>query len=206
MLALTPELVLRAYSAGIFPMAETADDAEVFWVDPERRGILPLNRFHVPKRLRRTLRRTPYQVRIDTAFDTVIAACAAPRPDHPDTWINEGIRDVYSQLHRQGHAHSVESWDGETLVGGLYGVAINAVFFGESMFSRAPDASKIALVHLVERLRTGGYRLLDTQFVTDHLAQFGAVEISRASYHRMLAKALQHPARFDVPLPTPATT
>jgi leucyl/phenylalanyl-tRNA--protein transferase len=197
MLTLTPELVLRAYSAGIFPMAETADDPEVFWVDPERRGILPLNGFHVPRRLQRTLRRKPYEVRIDTAFDAVIAACAEPRPDHPDTWINDAIRSAYSQLHRLGHAHSVECWKEDALVGGLYGVAINAVFFGESMFARATDASKVALVHLVERMRERGFRLLDTQFVTEHLRQFGAVEIGRASYHRMLAKALEHPARFN---------
>jgi leucyl/phenylalanyl-tRNA--protein transferase len=196
-LTLTPELVLRAYAAGIFPMAETAGDPEVFWVDPVQRGILPLNGFHVPRRLQRTLRREPFEVRINAAFDAVVAACAEPRPDHPETWINDSIRSVYGQLHRIGHAHSVECWQDGALVGGLYGVAINAVFFGESMFARATDASKVALVHLVERMRERNFRLLDTQFVTEHLRQFGAVEIGRASYHRMLAKALEHPARFN---------
>lgn len=193
---LTPELVLRAYSVGVFPMSERADDPDVFWVDPEMRGILPLDAFHAPKRLLKTYRRKPFAITVNKAFDQVIAACTEPRPGHPETWINEPIRDVYCTLHRQGHAHSVECWSGDALVGGLYGVAINAAFFGESMFSRRTDASKIALIFLVERMRERGYCLLDTQFVTDHLSQFGAIEITRAAYQRKLAFALAQPASF----------
>ncbi|MEZ5670064.1 MAG: leucyl/phenylalanyl-tRNA--protein transferase [Alphaproteobacteria bacterium] len=194
---LTPDLLLRAYAAGIFPMAERADDPEVFWIDPEMRGILPLDRFHLPRRLARTWRRQPFRITVDRAFEAVIEACAAPRPGHPDTWINASIRAAYVALHRQGFAHSVECWDGDTLVGGLYGVSLNAAFFGESMFSHRTDASKIALVFLVERLRQRGFRLLDTQFVTEHLRQFGATEIPRAAYQRLLAHALAHSAKFD---------
>lgn len=197
LLKMTPELVLRAYSAGVFPMAERADDPEVFWVDPEQRGVLPLDEFHVPKRLARTYRQSPFRISVNTAFDAVIAACAEPRPNQPETWINKGIREVYCALHRRGHAHSVECWDGGALVGGLYGVAINAAFFGESMFSRQTDASKIALIYLVKRLQQRGFQLLDTQFVTEHLRQFGAREISRATYHRQLAFAMSQPASFD---------
>lgn len=195
-LKMTPELVLRAYSAGVFPMAENAADPEVFWVDPELRGVLPLDRFHIPKRLERTWRRQPFTLHINRAFDAVVAACAEPRPGHPETWINRPIREVYSALHRRGYAHSVECWSGDELVGGLYGVSINAAFFGESMFSRRTDASKIALIRLVEQLRERNFMLLDTQFVTEHLRQFGAVEISRAAYQRQLAHALARPARF----------
>ena len=195
-LKMTPELVLRAYTAGVFPMAEHAGDPDVFWVDPEQRGVLPLDRFHVPKRLQRTWRHHPFRLSVNEAFDRVVAACADPRPGHPETWINGPIRDVYSALHRRGFGHSVECWEEGELVGGLYGVAINAAFFGESMFSRRTDASKIALIHLVERLRERGFLLLDTQFVTDHLRQFGATEIPRAAYHRQLAHALGHPASF----------
>lgn len=197
LLKMTPELVLRAYSAGVFPMAERADDPEVFWVDPELRGVLPLDAFHVPKRLARTYRRQPFRITANTAFEKVIAACAEPRPTQPETWINASIREVYCALHRRGHAHSVECWDGETLVGGLYGVAINAAFFGESMFSRRTDASKIALIYLVNRLKERDFHLLDTQFVTEHLRQFGATEISRTNYHRQLAYAMSQPASFD---------
>ena len=193
---LTPDLLLRAYSAGIFPMAERADDPEVFWVDPEIRGILPLNQFQVPKRLARKWRQRPFAITTDTAFEAVIDACAAPRYDNGETWINGPIRQAYAALHRAGHAHSVECWDGELLAGGLYGVSINAAFFGESMFSRRTDASKIALIHLVERLRERDFRLLDTQFVTDHLRQFGAVEVTRAAYQRLLGHALALPASF----------
>jgi leucyl/phenylalanyl-tRNA--protein transferase len=191
MIALTPELLLRAYAAGIFPMAEAADDPEVFWVDPEQRGILPLDGFHLPRRLARTLRREVFDVRCDEAFEAVVRGCAGPAPDRPKTWINEEIVRLYAALHRLGFAHSVETWRDGELVGGLYGVALGAAFFGESMYSRATDASKVALAQLVARLRLGGFRLLDAQFVTEHLQQFGAVEISRAQYHRRLTAALQ---------------
>jgi leucyl/phenylalanyl-tRNA--protein transferase len=190
MIALTPELLLRAYAAGIFPMAEAAEDPDVFWVDPEQRGILPLDRFHLPRRLARTLRRDLFEVRCDAAFEAVVRGCAEPTPERPKTWINEEIVRLYGALHRLGFAHSVEAWRGGNLVGGLYGVALGAAFFGESMYSRVTDASKVALAHLVARLRLGGFRLLDTQFVTEHLQQFGAVEVSRAQYHRRLAAAL----------------
>lgn len=191
MIALTPELLLRAYAAGIFPMAETADDPDVFWVDPEQRGILPLDGFHLPRRLARTLRQDVFDVRCDAAFEAVVRGCAEPTPERPKTWINEEIVRLYAALHRLGFAHSVEAWRGSELVGGLYGVALGAAFFGESMYSRVTDASKVALAQLVARLRLGGFRLLDTQFVTDHLQQFGALEISRAQYHRRLTAAIQ---------------
>ncbi len=191
MITLTPELLLRAYAAGIFPMAEAADDPEVFWVDPEQRGILPLDGFHLPRRLARTLRQDIFDVRCDGAFEAVVRGCAEPTPDRPKTWINEEILRLYAALHRLGFAHSVETWRDGELVGGLYGVALGAAFFGESMYSRVTDASKVALAQLVARLRLGGFRLLDTQFVTEHLQQFGALEISRAQYHRRLMAALQ---------------
>ena len=191
MIALTPELLLRAYAAGIFPMAETADDPDVFWVDPEQRGILPLDRFHLPRRLARTLRQDIFEVRCDAVFEAVVRGCAEPTPERPKTWINEEIVRLYAALHRLGFAHSVETWRDGELVGGLYGVALGAAFFGESMYSRVTDASKVALAQLVARLRLGGFRLLDTQFVTDHLQQFGAIEISRAQYHRRLTAAIQ---------------
>lgn len=194
MIALTPELLLRAYAAGIFPMAETAEDPDVFWVDPEQRGILPLDGFHLPRRLARTLRQDVFDVRCDAAFEAVVRGCAEPTPERPKTWINEEIVRLYAALHRLGFAHSVETWRGGELVGGLYGVALGAAFFGESMYSRVTDASKVALAQLVARLRLGGFRLLDTQFVTDHLQQFGAVEISRTQYHRRLTAAIQRKA------------
>jgi leucyl/phenylalanyl-tRNA--protein transferase len=195
---LTPALLLRAYAAGIFPMAETQESDELFWVDPEERGILPLDGFHLPRRLRRTLRSDPFEVGCDADFEGVIDGCAEPAPDRPKTWINGEIRRLYAALHRQGFAHCIECrLDGE-LVGGLYGVAIGGAFFGESMFSRATDASKVALAHLVARLKLGGYRLLDTQFVTTHLAQFGAIEIPREAYHHRLAEALRAPAYFPL--------
>ena len=171
-------------------MAEDRDDPELFWVDPERRGILPLDGFHVPRRLARTVRNDRYRVTSDRAFDAVIEACAAPAPDRPRTWINTEIRRLYSALHEAGYVHSVETWDGQDLVGGLYGVCIGGAFFGETMFSRARDASKVALVHLVARLRAGGFHLLDAQFTTEHLQQFGACEVTRFRYRRMLADAL----------------
>jgi leucyl/phenylalanyl-tRNA--protein transferase len=190
MIALTPELLLRAYAAGIFPMAETADDPDVFWVDPEQRGILPLDGFHLPRRLARTLRQDVFDVRCNAAFEAVVRGCAEPTAERPKTWINDEIVRLYAALHRLGFAHSVETWRDGELVGGLYGVALGAAFFGESMYSRVTDASKVALAHLVARLRLGGFRLLDTQFVTGHLQQFGALEISRAQYHRRLTAAL----------------
>jgi leucyl/phenylalanyl-tRNA--protein transferase len=197
MTALTPDLLLRAYAAGIFPMADSAEDPEIFWVDPEWRGIIPLRTFHVPQRLRRTIRSGVFQVRCDSAFVDVIRGCAAPAPDRPRTWINEEIVKIYTELFRRGFAHSVETWYEGELVGGLYGVSINGAFFGESMFSRTTDASKVALVHLVARLIRSGYILLDTQFVTEHLQRFGAVEIPRAEYRRRLSVALATPALFQ---------
>jgi leucyl/phenylalanyl-tRNA--protein transferase len=198
---LTPELLLRAYAIGIFPMAEDADDPDIFWVDPERRGILPLEAFHVPKRLRRTIRQGRFEIRVDNAFEGVMRGCAEPGPDRPTTWINERILALYGTLFRLGHAHSVEAWRDGELAGGLYGVRLGAAFFGESMFSRVPDASKVALVHLVARLKRGGFKLCDTQFVTRHLAQFGAIEIPRAAYRRRLAAALRSEARLPLEIP-----
>jgi leucyl/phenylalanyl-tRNA---protein transferase len=196
MVTLTPELLLEAYAAGIFPMAEGADDRELFWVDPVRRGVLPLDGFHVPRRLARTLRGGRFEIRCDSAFEPVMRSCAAASDDRPQTWINDEIVTLYTELFRRGAAHSVESWlDGE-LVGGLYGVHLGAVFFGESMFSRVTDASKVALVHLVARLRQGGFTLLDTQFVTEHLQRFGAIEIPRREYHSRLQAALARRAYF----------
>ncbi len=177
-------------------MGESRDDPTIYWVDPESRGILPIASFHIPRRLRRTLRRTPFRVSVDHAFGAVIEACSEPANGRPTTWINNRIIELYSDLHRMGYGHSVECWDGERLVGGLYGVSIGAAFFGESMFSRAADASKIALVHLVQRLSAGGYTLLDTQFVTDHLAQFGAIDVPRAHYLKLLANALRRRGDF----------
>ena len=187
----TPQLLLRAYAAGIFPMSESASDPGLFWVEPRMRGVLPLDGFHVPRRLARTVRSGRFEVRSDTCFDTVVARCAEPAPDRPDTWINARIQALYGELFRIGHAHSVETWREGRLVGGLYGVSLGAAFFGESMFSRETDASKVALVHLVDRLRAGGFRLLDTQFLTGHLQRFGAVEVKRRDYLRMLDRALE---------------
>lgn len=198
---LTPGILLQAYASGIFPMAETADDPELFWVDPKRRGVIPLDAFHIPRRLQRVLRRGGFAVRCDTAFEAVMRGCAEASETRPSTWINDEILRLYGALHARGAAHSVECWRDGELAGGLYGVSLGAAFFGESMFSRATDASKIALVHLVARLRLGGYRLLDTQFLTPHLAQFGGIEISRAHYHRLLADALRQRAVFVRDLP-----
>jgi leucyl/phenylalanyl-tRNA---protein transferase len=190
LLRLTPDILVRAYAAGIFPMAESADDPELFWVDPRRRGILPLDAFHVARRLRRVVRRRIFEIRCDSAFEAVIRACAEASEKRPNTWINDEIVRLYRALYVRGGAHSVEAWRDGKLAGGLYGVSLGAVFFGESMFSRENDASKVALVHLVARLRLGGFRLLDTQFLTPHLARFGGIEITRARYHRLLAEAL----------------
>jgi leucyl/phenylalanyl-tRNA--protein transferase len=178
-------------------MAESADDPALYWVEPERRGIIPLDGFHVPARLARTVRTTPFTVHVDRDFDGVIDGCAAPQAGRARTWINERIRLLYRRLYEHGHCHTVEVYDGGALVGGLYGVSLGAVFFGESMFHRARDASKIALVHLVARLKAGNYRLLDTQFVTDHLKTFGARDVSRRQYHKLLDAALAGDGRFD---------
>ena len=195
---ITPEILLKAYAAGIFPMAEDADDPAIYWVEPKARGVLPLDGFHVAKRLARTVRADGFAVRVDHDFDAVIAGCAAPRRDAEKTWINARIRDLYGALFDAGHAHTVEVYAEDRLVGGLYGVSLGAAFFGESMFHTVRDASKVALVHLVARLRAGGYRLADTQFVTDHLQQFGAEEVPRHVYKRRLADAIGHTADWNV--------
>src|SRR5207244_2469547 len=200
-IGLTPDILLAAYAAGIFPMAESAEDRELFWVDPRRRGILPLDAFHVARRLRRVVRQRIFEVRCDSAFTEVILGCAEAGEKRPNTWINDEIVRLYTALFARGAAHSVECWRDGALAGGLYGVSIGAVFFGESMFSREREASKVALVHLVARLRLGGYRLLDTQFLTPHLARLGGIEISRARYHRLLAGALSYCAVFPSDLP-----
>jgi leucyl/phenylalanyl-tRNA---protein transferase len=190
MIRLDPDLLLRAYGAGIFPMADDAGSAEIFWVDPEERGIMPLDAFHLSRRLRRTVRAEPFEIRCDHDFVAVMKGCAAATEDRPKTWINDELIHLYAELFRRGHAHTVESWlDGE-LVGGLYGVTLGGAFFGESMFSRITDASKVALAHLVARLRLGGFTLLDVQFVTPHLKRFGAVPIPRARYRRQLVAAI----------------
>lgn len=184
-------LLLRAYAAGLFPMADSRDSPDVFWVEPRRRGIIPLGDFHLPRSLARTLHRETFRHSVDQAFAEVIAACADPAPGREQSWINQSIEDAYLRLHREGHAHSVETWDAEgQLVGGLYGVRIGAAFFGESMFSRQTDASKAALAHLVARLRAGHFLLLDTQFWTPHLARFGAIEVKRSRYLSLLGEAL----------------
>ncbi len=188
--AFTAQDLIECYRSGVFPMADSREDERLFLVDPDRRGVLPLAEFHLPRRLARTVRADPYQVRVDTAFDAVVAACAAVRPWRLETWINQPIRQLYGELYRLGCAHSVECWQDGELVGGLYGVSLAGAFFGESMFSIARDASKIALVHLIARLRVGGFVLLDTQFITEHLRQFGTLEISRALYRRRLTEAL----------------
>jgi leucyl/phenylalanyl-tRNA---protein transferase len=193
---ITPEVLLKAYACGIFPMAESADDPALYWIEPDRRGIIPLEGFHLPARLARTVRTTPFTVWVDRDFDAVIDGCAEAKLDRTRTWINERIRKIYRSLYDHGHCHSVEVYDGEQLVGGLYGVSLGRAFFGESMFHRARDASKIALVHLVARLRVGGYRLLDTQYVTDHLKTFGAAEVAKRRYHRMLEDAIVGDADF----------
>lgn len=186
---LTPQILLRAYAKGWFPMAEGRSQTELFWVEPERRGVIPMDRFHVPRRLRRTVRQDPYRVTIDSAFDRVIRECAEPTAGREESWINDELIDLYGRMHRLGHAHSVECWQGMDLAGGLYGVSLGGVFFGESMFSRRPNASKIALVFLAARLMAGGYRLLDAQFVTDHLKQFGIQEVPRDQFLRLLEPA-----------------
>ena len=195
MSVLTPEILLRAYAMGIFPMAESRDAGEVRWVDPRRRGIFALADFHISRSLAHHIRRSSWSIRTDTAFAEVVSACA----DRPETWINAEITGLYQALHRAGHAHSLEVWQGEALVGGVYGVTLGAAFFGESMFSHRSNGSKTALAWLMHRLRAGGFQLFDTQFLTPHLASLGAVEISRADYQRRLADALTRTASFDPP-------
>lgn len=187
---ITPELLLRAYSIGLFPMSDAADDPEIFWVEPEMRGILPLDAFHISKSLAKAVRKKPFDIRFDTAFDAVVEKCAEEAEDRPSTWINDTIKELYGALHRIGHAHSVEAWEGDALVGGLYGVSLGSAFFGESMFSRRTNASKICLVHLVERLKMRGFTLLDTQFTTEHLKTFGAIDVPKQDYLKLLDRAM----------------
>jgi leucyl/phenylalanyl-tRNA--protein transferase len=196
MTPLSPEQLLRAYASGVFPMARFRSDERLYWVDPERRGILPLDRFHLPRSLKKTIRQGCFAVTSDTAFEATLRLCAEPTADRPDTWINEEIIRLFLELHHLGLAHSVESWLEGELSGGLYGLSLGSAFFGESMFTRTTDASKVALAYLVAGLKKGGYTLLDTQFVTAHLAQFGAVEIARRDYLRRLADALGRTATF----------
>ena len=198
MLELTPDMLLRAYAIGVFPMAEDRDDPELFWVDPRMRGIIPLSDFHVPRRLKRTVRSGRFHVTFNRAFERVIEGCAETTETRPHTWINDRIVTLYTSLFHLRNAHSVECWHDGELVGGLYGVSLGGAFFGESMFSRKRDASKVALVHLIARLRSSGFRLLDAQFTTDHLSQFGACEIPRKEYRIKLAEALNINAHFDL--------
>ena len=193
---ITPEVLLRAYACGIFPMAESADDPTLFWVEPEMRGVIPLDGFRIAARLARTVRSDEFAITVNTAFKAVIAGCAAPQEGREDTWINKRIRDLYCALHELGHCHSVEVWRNDDLVGGLYGVSLGRAFFGESMFHHVRDASKVALVHLVARLIAGGFQLLDTQYVTEHLRSLGAIEISRRRYRGLLDKAVAGQADF----------
>ena len=198
MIEITPQVLLKAYACGIFPMAESAEDNALYWIEPERRGILPLDRVHVPRRLARTIKRGGFEVKIDNDFDAVIDGCAAPRAGRRSTWINGRIRNLYAELFAMRHCHTVEVRDGCGLIGGLYGVHLGRAFFGESMFSKARDASKIALIYLVARLKFGGFELLDTQFLTGHLARFGAIEVGRAEFQRLLEAALYCPKMGNV--------
>ncbi|MDX2263709.1 MAG: leucyl/phenylalanyl-tRNA--protein transferase [Hyphomicrobiales bacterium] len=193
---ITPQVLLKAYACGIFPMAESADDPTLYWIEPEKRGVLPLDAVHVPKSLARTIRREEFEVRVDTDFAGVIEGCAARRAGRRTTWINGRIRELYADLFAMGHCHTIETWRDGRLVGGLYGVALGRAFFGESMFSYETDASKVALVYLAARLIAGGFVMLDTQFVTEHLKAFGAQEISREQFHRRLEVALQNRGDF----------
>jgi leucyl/phenylalanyl-tRNA---protein transferase len=196
MTAITPQVLLQAYAAGIFPMAESAHDPALYWVEPDERGVIPLTGFHISRSLAKRVKQRGFDIRIDTVFNDVIAACAAKTESRKETWINKRIVTLYSQLHKMGCAHSVEAWANGDLVGGLYGIRIGAAFFGESMFSRATDASKVALVHLVARLKFGGFRLLDAQFVNPHLLQFGTKAVKKVEYHKLLEPALEQDANF----------
>jgi leucyl/phenylalanyl-tRNA--protein transferase len=197
-LEITPEVLLKAYACGIFPMAESAEDPTLYWIEPEMRGILPLNGFHIPARLARTVRSTPFTVVADRDFEAVIEGCAESKRGRMQTWINRRIRLLYGALFDRGHCHTVEVYRDGLLVGGLYGVTLGGAYFGESMFHRDRDASKVALVHLVARLKIGGFKLLDTQFVTDHLRTFGALEVPRRDYHALLEQALDDTGDFTV--------
>jgi len=190
------EELLGCYARGVFPMAESRDDPRIFLLEPDERGVIPLDAFHIPRTLKRTVRRDVFHITVNRCFETVVRGCAAPAPGRDETWINDAIMSLYLDMHEAGHAHSIECWKDGALAGGLYGVSLGAAFFGESMFSRETDASKTALVHLVARLRFGGYRLLDAQFNTGHLERFGAVTVPRRAYKRMLAKAVQSPSDF----------
>ena len=196
MTTITPQILLKAYASGVFPMAESADDNALYWIEPEYRGLIPLDGFKISRSLRKICRQEAFEIRTDAAFGEVIDACAQRVPNRETTWINDRIRALYKQLFKMGFCHSVECWQEGELAGGLYGVSIGAAFFGESMFTRKRDASKVALVHLVARLRAGGFRLLDAQFINDHLKRFGAVELARAEYHDLLEEALQKDADF----------
>jgi leucyl/phenylalanyl-tRNA---protein transferase len=196
MTTITPQVLLKAYSVGVFPMAESADDPALYWIEPEERGILPLDAFHVSHSLRKSVRHAGFEIRVDTAFEQVMRFCAEKTPDREETWINARILKLYSQLHKMGCCHSVETWRDGQLVGGLYGLRLGAVFFGESMFARATDASKVALVHLVARLNFGGFKLLDAQFLNSHLEQFGCLTIPKAKYRPMLDEAQDQDADF----------
>ncbi len=193
---ITPQVLLRAYALGIFPMSESADDPGLFWIEPDMRGIIPLDGFHLPRRLARTVGSAKFDVRINTDFEAVIDGCAGAGIDRPKTWINGRIRQLYGELFEMGACHTVETWRDGVLVGGLYGISLGAAFFGESMFSRAADASKVALVHLIARLKVGGFRLLDTQFTTSHLRQFGAIDVEKQAYQTLLASAVTGDADF----------
>lgn len=204
LLEITPQVLLRAYACGIFPMAEAADDPQLYWIEPQERGVLPLDAIAVPKRLARTIRRAPYEIRVDTDFYGVIEGCAASRPGRRSTWINDQIRQLYADLFAQGHCHTVEAWQDGRMVGGLYGVALGGAFFGESMFSYATDASKISLIYLCARLIRGNFSLLDTQFVTEHLRQFGAIEVDKSQFHGLLDSAIEKVAEYRrLPSDTP---
>jgi leucyl/phenylalanyl-tRNA---protein transferase len=196
LIEITPEVLLKAYACGIFPMAENADDPTLYWIEPDMRGVIPLDRFHMPHRLIRTIRSDRFTVTVNRDFDAVLEGCAEPRPGRPRTWINGRIRVLYRKLYERRHCHSLEVYEGNVLVGGLYGVTLGRAFFGESMFHRVRDASKVALVHLAARLKAGGFKLLDTQFVTDHLKTFGAIELPRRQYHKLLEAALAGEADF----------
>ncbi|MFK8032826.1 MAG: leucyl/phenylalanyl-tRNA--protein transferase [Hyphomicrobiales bacterium] len=193
---ITPQVLLKAYACGLFPMAESADDPTLYWIEPDHRGVIPLNNFHTPKSLTKTIRKQVFEIRINTDFDGVISGCAELTSERRETWINQPIRELYGALFKSGFCHTVECWKDGALMGGLYGVHIGGAFFGESMFSRIPDASKVALAHLVVRLNAGGFKLLDTQFVTDHLRKFGAQEVPRADYQELLENALQTEGNF----------
>ena len=192
-----PDMLLQAYTIGVFPMAENRHDDRLFFVDPDTRGVIPLDNFHIPRSLKKLIRQRRYTITCDTAFSAVLDGCAEPTSSRPNTWINQEIRTLYLELVARGRCHSIEVWANGDLAGGLYGVALGGAFFGESMFSRKPNASKIALVHLVARLIWSGFLLLDSQFITDHLIQFGAKEISRNDYHKQLEIALKQPVKFQ---------